>query len=444
MSRGPPGRSGTYLGETDADDTDDRLYGMRVILTSVGESPSEAIRSACDCADYFSEVHIVLPGSHKRGQARAALKTLYGDSSEDKRDYSEDMKLLKESRIHLVLHTRYFNERLMSRHINRLIDVTGLTSFTADHLDEWLISRVDINYKRRGYKRMRYSMKAVVDEGNFSIWSPLIVALLIFNWWRSLFSSFNRTVEGVDLVMYPVHHDDEGPYIPEEHRFLGCIPTTGWPMDRDRRLAVSEGPRVMIPLHWTGFQRFMWLCRRQDMPGIMSLFGWTTLTWLLSIPYWNFLIPWLKVEWDATIRFTFFFLHTVAMVLLLPTVYKGEFQQLSILFATPVFIIALPFLVLYGALFYRGRVQSRRQRLADPEDASSNQKKKKKKQSRKNGRPRKGKGEADEASVDDDPGATGDSTDDDGSQDDGGDDSVGDSAEEMVGTLASEDLTTEE
>lgn len=428
MSRGRSGRAGGYFNRGSSDSEDGRIYAMRVLITPVGESPSEAINSACDCCDYFSEIHVVLPGSHKRGRAQKALKELYGPSKEDQEDYKADMKLMKDRSVELVIHTRYFDSRRLFHHINRLVDVTGLTSFTADHMDEWLVSRVDVNFKRRGYKRMRYSMKSVVDEANYSLWTPLIVSLMIFNWWRSLFSSFNRTIEGVDMVMLPVHHDDEGPYIPEERRFLGCIPTTGWPIDRDRRLAVPDGPRIIIPLHWTGYQRFMWLCQRQDMWGIMSLFGWTTFMWLLSIPYWNFLIPWLRVEWDAALRLTFFSVHTILMVFLLPTVYHGELQNISIVFATPVFIMVLPLFILYGTLFYRGEKSRRRQERALPKVEDSPRKNAPKRRNGRREKPSNGEVEKSTMEIEDDQ-----------SRDDseGSSDSTDD---ERGATIASEDL----
>jgi len=329
-----------------------RMYGLRVQLTSVGDNPSEAIGSAIDCSRYIREVHVILATSHKKGNLTHALEQTYGGNTAA---YDKDMKNLENAKINLVIHTRYFNESKISQGVLRLVDASGLTEFTEDQFDEWLQSRVALNYKKRGYRDYTYSMKSIVDEGTFTWTTPLIVALMVFNYLRAILTQFGRTQEGVDLNMSPVRFDESGGYVPQEYRMFGFLPRTGWVTNRDRRLVPVDGPRTILPDEWSGWQRLMWLCQRQDRLGLGAvIFGFWLYIYVFTFPYWNVLIPWLAVDVMVPLRIGLWVIHSIIFLMALPYVYDGPLSNLVVVFLCPFVAILLPFIMGYGMLLYKG------------------------------------------------------------------------------------------
>lgn len=334
----------------------DRQFALKVQLTQLGESPHLSIESVCDCSDYFREIHIVLATSERRNAAEKALTATYGS---DYADYLEDISLLEENNVKLIIHTRSFDEGKLNVDVRRLIDGSALTGFKADQFEEWLRLRFSRSFGRKTSSNARYSLTCVVDEAVFTLWTPLIVTLMIFNWWRSFFSQLFRSKHGVDMNMYPIHHDESGPFIPDERKSLGCVPTTGFFIDRDPRLSIVDGPRTFLPVEWSGFERFMWLCQRQDRFGLGIIFGLPLFIWLFAFPYWNVLallsprLALLNVETFAPLRIGVLIIHSIFCVLALPTVYKGPFQNLVIVFAMPFVVMFFPVFLFYGMLFYK-------------------------------------------------------------------------------------------
>lgn len=333
-------------------------FALKVQLTRVGDSPHYAIQSVCDCSEYFTEIHVVLATSERKNVVGKALKNTYG---EDTKEYANDMKLLKKKNINLIIHTRSFDENKINVKVRQLVDVSAFTYFTSDHFEEWLKLRLNPNFGFKSKRNRRYSMKCVVDESIFTLWTPLIVTLMIFNWWRSFFSQMFRSKHGVDMNMYPIHHDTLGPFIPDEKKSLGCVPTTGFLTDRDPRLSVVEGPRTFLPGEWSGFERFMWLCQRQDRFGLFGIvFGFLPFIWFFAFPYWNILalvspvMAKLTVETFAPLRIGVWVIHSIFCVLALPTIYKGPLQNLVVVFMMPLVIMFFPFFLFYGMLFYNG------------------------------------------------------------------------------------------
>jgi hypothetical protein len=353
-SDGAQGRRGYLRG---GKERDHRLFAIKVTISAVGESITEVVGTACTLKSYVSELHVVtpysLPGTSEDREENP-LKGLYKGWKEDQRD-------LEAVGIKVIVHPRRYHENWVGSHVRRLIDAPSLVEMSADVFEELLEDYMTPHFHKHQFRRRRYSVRTKVQENGWSLWTPMIVTMLMYDWWRSLFTQLWRTAAPKDVVIYPVNHADYGAFVPDEYRWMGLFRGVGVIMDRDRPLCPEDGASIHIPAVWTGWERVVWMAQHTDLIGMSGLLlGWPLLSWFLSVPFWNLLVPWLEVELFGMVRLGIWAIHTALTVLVLNKIYEGPMQNLVAVVAVPLCIIPMMPILLYAKYFVRHQGITRR------------------------------------------------------------------------------------
>ena len=327
------------------DTNTNRLFAVRVTMTAQGGSIRNAVKSTIELKRYVSELHVVVPYSmrgDREAREKNPLRGLYNKWAKDQKD-------LADAGIRTVLHPRRFAEREMGSHIRRLVHMAATCAMTCDVFEELIEEQIVPRFRKDKYRHMIYSIRTITYEAGFSIWTPMIVAILVFDWWRSLLAQWFRTKSPRDVIIFPVLHDDVGPYVPSESRPLSfMIPGLGIIWERARPLCPKTGASNYLPKGWSGWDRVVWLAQHMDFVGIGGIVGWLLLIWFFSLPWWNLFIKFLAVEAVTEIRIGAWAIHTVIMALILPKTYKGPLQNLTLAFGFPLMITPMMIILLYA------------------------------------------------------------------------------------------------
>lgn len=338
---------GTYMQGMSTRDSP-RCFAAAVELVFHDEDFSEAVNTVLVLRNFVSELHVVMATVAVREANLASIAGLFPGADELQGQ-------LNAEGIRVIVHpNRNFNPKLISHDVYRLVYIPSVCSMS---LDVWrqmtAAMAVDYNAARnwnapQNHNKI-YSIRAHADEASWTLWTPMIIALLIFDWWRAFGTQWWRTLNRRDVLIYPVHQCDQGTYIPAERRFLGIIPGTGGTGDRARYMHVDTGCINMIPDDWSGWQRFQWIAKHSDPLGPGSVFFlWVlVLVALLGFPYWNLLI-WLEFDMFLSLRIPLWILHSMLMVMVLQRFLSTPWQNLFILFATPFMYLPLMPVFLYA------------------------------------------------------------------------------------------------
>ena len=340
--------------------TEDRMFAALVEQSAVGEDITAPIDSILRCKEFFSELHVVAAGAASVSPDYDEEKPLRGMYQGWK---SDSVKLAKAG-IRVVMHMRRFKEKSLGMQVRRLVKIPSICDFTKAGFVELLDQRLLPHFHTPNYRRRRYSLRGEIAEGSFSLWTPMVVTIVIFNWWRALFSQLWRTQLPTDVVIYPVNHADYGAFVPDERRTMRFyIPGLGFVHDRDPQYAIEDAAINYIPDCWTGWDRVVWMSQRTDFIGPLGLLGWLGFVWFVGAPWWNLVIPWLEVELFAIVRIAVWAVFSSAMLIVVNQVYKGPLQNLIIFFVVPFMWTPMIIIVIYAKTMSRMKRDSAGARL---------------------------------------------------------------------------------
>jgi len=330
-----------------------RKFAARITISSFREAPNAAIDTVIECSEYFKELHFILPMACKASERANNLSKMIDSYIEDVEgeelcsdndthasenevendnnitacSIADDMfNQLKDKNIDVYIHCNAIDMAKMGSRISHIVDIPSLCNCTVSNFERFLEEGFLRNVNIPAYNNRRYSLSSIFDEDGLSLFTPLLVTILMFQWLRGLFTWRFKTMRRSDIRIYPLVKWTSTPRIPDNPKAFGCFRFgTGIVVNREQRCSLSDGPCIEYPLDWSGWRKFTWTCLHEDDFGIAGIvFGYTSMIWLFSIPVWDYFYPWLSSAIFTKVRVGFYLTQSVLFIILLPRfTYRG-------------------------------------------------------------------------------------------------------------------------